>query len=103
MVGAASGPERYFMPVECRIRVKSNLRNAAKAEEAYFADHHTFTNRIGSLTGYGFNQSQNVIITAGTNETTFVITGISKKACSADSGIWYLNRSTGKITGTPCR
>jgi len=83
--------------------VKANLKIAAKAEKAYFAVHHTFTNEIGSITGYGFNQSQNVIITAGTNETTFVITGKSKKGCSTDSGIWYLNGSTGKITGTRCR
>jgi len=34
--------------------VKSNLKNAASAQEAYFVDNGTYTTNIGSLKGYGY-------------------------------------------------
>ncbi len=40
--------------------LKSDLRNLAAAEEAYFADNLTYTNVLGNL---DFNQSQGVTVT----------------------------------------
>jgi len=80
--------------------VKANIRNAATAQEFYFEATGTYTNKIGSL--IGFNQGDNVNITMEATTNTFVISGEVKKGCSVDSGIWHLDGSTGKITGTPC-
>jgi len=79
--------------------VKSNLKNAATAEEAYFVDNDTYTGTVGSLTGY--NQSTNVTMSAIGNATTFTITGVPTKGCST-GGTWSIVSSTGQIAGTPC-
>jgi len=81
--------------------VKSNLKNAATAQEAYFVDHDTYTTNIDSLTG--FNQSANVTITAEASANTFVITGKATERCKPDTGTWSINSTTGEITGTRCR
>jgi len=82
--------------------VKSRLMKATLAEEAYFTNHHTFANRIGSLTEYGFNQSDNVIINMDATTTTYVINGTMTKGCKANTGTWTFNGIDGSISGTPC-
>ena len=83
--------------------VKSNLKNVATAQEAYFVDHETYTSNIDSLKGYGYNQSYDVTMTASVTETTFIITGIATKRCKPDPGACTSNSTTGTLTGTRCR
>jgi len=88
--------------------VKSNLRNAATAQEAYFVDHDTYTTNIGSLKVVGYRQSSNVTITASATKTTYVITGTITEGCKANSGTWSItstwssNSMNESISGTPC-
>ena len=94
-----------LMPLEMRKRghdaeVKSNLRNAATSQEAYFVDNRTYTNKISSLRG--FKQSANVNITMETTKTTFVITGSTIKGCKTNTGTLTYNSTTEAINGTPC-
>jgi Tfp pilus assembly protein PilE len=81
--------------------VKSNLKNAAAAQEAYFKENSTYTNKMGSLKG--FIQSANVIITMEATTTTFIITGTVKEGCSPNTGTWTFNRTTGAVGGKPCQ
>jgi len=81
--------------------VKSNLKNAATSQEAYFVDHDIYTSNVGSLTG--FNQSANVNITMEATMTTYIITGTWTKGCKPNTGTWSFNSTTGEIDGTPCR
>ena len=87
--------------------VKSNIRNAATAQEAYFVDHNTYTSNIESLKAYGYNQSFNVTMGASATETIYIITGTATKGCEPDTGAWYFISTTGTIHtqpihGTPC-
>jgi len=81
--------------------VKSNLKNAATAQETYFENNGTYTNKIGSLRG--FNQSDNVTIAVEAPATKFVITGTMTEGCSPNTGTWTLSSADGSISGTPCR
>ncbi len=81
--------------------VRSNLRYAAKAEEAYYRDNGSYTANIGNLKG--FKQGANVAISASATATTFVITGTVKEGCKAYTGRWVIDSTTGAIDGTPCR
>jgi len=81
--------------------VKSNLKNAAKAEEAYYRVNGSYTSDIDRLSG--FNASYNITIAVEATATTFVITGTKTKGCKADTGTWFISSTTGAIDGTPCR
>ena len=80
--------------------VKSNIKNAATAQEAYFVDNDAYTSTAGSLTGY--NQSTNVTIAASGTATTFLVTGTVSSGCSGGTGTWFIDSTTGAIDGTPC-
>jgi len=81
--------------------VKSNLKHAADAEEAYYKVNGTYTANIDSLTG--FNQSDNVAIAVEATATTYVIIGIvTRRRCKPNTGTWSFNSTTGAIHGTPC-
>lgn len=81
--------------------VKSNLKNAATAEEAYFVDNDTYTSTISSTGLPGYNKSTNVTMTGASSSTTFIITGVPIKGCSS-GGTWSLSSTTGSISGSPC-
>ncbi len=81
--------------------VKSNLKSAAKAEEAYYKVNGSYTANIDRLPG--FNASSNVTIAVEATATTFVITGTAKEGCKPDTGTWSFNSTTGKFDGTRCR
>ncbi len=105
IISALKFPEAQsrFRPYRVRgydSEVKSNLKNAAAAQESYFVDHDTYTSNIGSLTG--LNQSAIVNITIEATATTFIITGTATEPCKPDTGIWSFNSTTGDINGTPC-
>ncbi|MBI4529507.1 MAG: prepilin-type N-terminal cleavage/methylation domain-containing protein [Deltaproteobacteria bacterium] len=79
--------------------VKSNLRNAAVAEEAYFVDYNVY--KSGDLAGggnpIGFNKSATVTVTADTSANLFTLTGTDTR-CTGDS--WIYRSSNGAIDGT---
>ncbi len=83
--------------------VKSNLKNLATTEEAYFVDNDIYTGGAGNtaaFTSRGFTQSANVTITAVGTQGGFTLTAGTAKGCTAVS--WSFTSGTGLITGTPC-
>jgi type IV pilus assembly protein PilA len=84
-------------------QVKSDLRNAATAEEAYFAGTQPSVYKSGAMTSgnpAGFNKSADVTSTAalvGTNG--FYITATPAN-CAAN--VWTYDSATGQITGSAC-
>ncbi len=56
----ANTKEKAYIAAE-----KSDLRNLVTAEEAYFADHTTYTMTIGGTAGVQFNSSAGVIVAIG--------------------------------------
>jgi type IV pilus assembly protein PilA len=78
-------------------QVKSDLRNAATAEEAYFAQN--FTYKSGTLTSgtpTGFNMSAPVTMSAAIGASTFLLTGTHSN-CSGVT--WTFSSSSGSIAG----
>jgi type IV pilus assembly protein PilA len=85
-------------------QVKSDLRNAATAEEAYFAAHQPSSYFAGALTGSdptfpGFNRSSNVHPTATVGTNTFYVTATHD---NCGTNVWTYDSGTGAITGNPC-
>jgi type IV pilus assembly protein PilA len=83
-------------------QVKSDLRNAATAQEAYFTQ--TFTYKGGALasnTPTGFNKSNDVAAGAVVGTNTFYITATHVSGCGSDD-TWTFTSATGQITGGPC-
>ena len=81
-------------------QVKSDLHNAAVAEEAYFVNANTYiSGTLDSTALNGFNATTTVATasTGGTN--TFNLT-----ATHANSGgtVWTYSSSGGNISGAPC-
>jgi prepilin-type N-terminal cleavage/methylation domain-containing protein len=84
-------------------QVKSDLRNAATAQEAYFGDKNTYSSDYTELLGTrGYRQSDNVTIATSGTAGGFTVTGTAKAGCAASSGTWTFNSGTGQITGTAC-
>ena len=82
-------------------QVKSDLRNAATAEEAYFTQY--FSYKSGTLangTPTGFNKSTEVNLGATVGTGTFQLSG-SHNLCT--SGVtWTFSSGNGQITGGSC-
>jgi type IV pilus assembly protein PilA len=83
-------------------QVKSDLRNAAVAQEAYFAQKSTyFAGTLDSQTPPGFNKTTGVTVVAtvpaGTN--AFSMTAVHAN-CSTNQ--WTFSSTTGQITGNAC-
>jgi type IV pilus assembly protein PilA len=83
-------------------QVKSDLRNAATAQEAYFTQF--FTYKSGAMTSNsptGFNKSNDVTSTAAvpSGANAFSITA---QHLNCASNTWTYSSQTGQITGTPC-
>jgi type IV pilus assembly protein PilA len=81
--------------------VKSNVKNAATAIEAYFVDRNTYNSALADLTARGFKKSTNVTVAVAGTTTTFLITGTATAGCGS-GGMWYIDSTTGLITGSPC-
>lgn len=81
--------------------LKSDLRNAATAQEAYFAQ--TMTYKPGALasgTPPGYNKSADITtITSQVGTNTFVLTA-THSTCTGIS--WSFNSVTGIVTGSAC-
>ncbi len=82
--------------------VKSNIKNASIAQEAYFTDKETYTSAPPDLTSWGFKQSTGINITPAGSVTTFIVTGIATAGCSTNTGVWSFASSTGITTGVAC-
>ncbi|MEE9550153.1 MAG: prepilin-type N-terminal cleavage/methylation domain-containing protein [Candidatus Binatia bacterium] len=77
-------------------QVKSDLRVAATAEEAYYLNANTYLAKSSALTSTdlpGFNKSADVTVLAGASETTFVLTATHSKCNSAD--LWTYASTSG--------
>lgn len=78
-------------------QVKSDLRNAATAQEAYFTQ--AFAYKIGAMTSNnptGYNQTNQVTMTSSGGTTAFTLTA-SHALCSGVN--WTFASSTGQIVG----
>jgi len=81
-------------------QVKSDLRNAATAQEAYFTQSFTYmSGALDSGSPEGFNRSTDVDIgsTVGTN--TFLL---SASHTNCGSNAWTYLSTTGQIAGSSC-
>ena len=84
-------------------QVRYDVKNAAIAQEAYFADMKTYAGNITDLSGSrGFRQSANVNIVASGTSGGFVVTATAISGCSSSTGTWWVDSSGGQIAGTPC-
>jgi type IV pilus assembly protein PilA len=78
-------------------QVKSDLRNAATAQEAYFTQ--AFTYKPGALssgTPTGYNQSAQVTMTSAVGTNTFLLTG-THSLCTGVN--WTFASASGAIAG----
>jgi len=82
-------------------QVKSDLRNAAVAEEAYFAAKSTYFNgALSSGTPPGFNLTTGVSLGATATATTFTL---SASHANCASGVtWTFSSGNGTINGGSC-
>ena len=81
-------------------QVKSDLRNAATGQEAYFTT--AFTYKPGVLTSgnlTGFNNTNTVQISSGGGAQTYILTATHQN-CSTN--VWTFSSTTGQITGAAC-
>jgi type IV pilus assembly protein PilA len=84
-------------------QVRYDVKNAAIAQEAYFADMKTYGGDITDLSGSrGFRQSANVNIVVSGTSGGFVVTATAISGCSSSTGTWSVDSSGGQIVGTPC-
>jgi prepilin-type N-terminal cleavage/methylation domain-containing protein len=86
-------------------QVKSDIRNVATAEEAYFVNANTYLSKASAITSGdlpGYNKSADVTVTAAGTETTFLLTATHSKCNS--SNVWTFASTTGAIgsPGTGC-
>ena len=83
-------------------QVKSDLHNAAVAEEAMFVTSNTYV-ACAACTGTslnGFNPTSNVTVNTGGGSSTFELTATHANCNSAD--LWTYTSTGGTITGGPC-
>jgi prepilin-type N-terminal cleavage/methylation domain-containing protein len=83
-------------------QVKSDLRNAAVAEEAYFAANSIYKVSSSAFTGStapGFNPTAGVTVTSAAGTNTFLLTATHSN-CSGVS--WTFSSGNGLIAGGPC-
>lgn len=81
-------------------QIKSDLRNAAVAQESYFAANTTY--KAGTLTSgtpAGFNLTNGVSLAATVGTNTFQLSA-SHANCSTTT--WTFASVTGQIAGGPC-
>ena len=84
-------------------RVKSDLKNAATAQEANYVQNSAYVNgALSSGTPAGFNLSPDVTVTSAATAGGYVLTGTATLGCAAGTGVFTLNSGTGAIAGTDC-
>jgi type IV pilus assembly protein PilA len=85
--------------------VKSDLRNAAVAQQSHFAVNGAYTDSIAELEkSHGFRRSPDVQLEITLEaEDDFQMTGKVDKKCAQGTGEWTYSTATGKIQGTSCQ
>ena len=80
-------------------QVKSDLRNAAVAQEAYFAQYSTYINAspVTSTNAPGFNATNQVTVNAVRGTNTFLMTATH---VNCPNSTWTFNSTNGTIAGT---
>jgi type IV pilus assembly protein PilA len=79
-------------------QVKSDLRNAATAQEAYFVN--AFTYRAGTpLSLTGFNPTNTVQVNSTGGAQAYTLTATHQNCGTA---VWTFSSTTGAITNTIC-
>jgi prepilin-type N-terminal cleavage/methylation domain-containing protein len=79
-------------------QIKSDLRNAATAQEAYFAN--AFTYKAGAFTSNtptGYNQTTNVTLTSSGGASAFTLTATHSLCASGEN--WTFSSGNGTIAG----
>ena len=83
-------------------KVRADLKNAAFAQEAYFAENSAY--KSGAITTgvpTGFNASPGVVVTAAVGANTYLLTGTATAGCSS-GGNFTFSSVSGRIIGTNC-
>src|SRR5262249_8965126 len=79
--------------------LKADLRNAAVAEEAYYAQNQVYkTGPLSASTLPGYNKTQEISMTAVTGTNTFILAA----AHSNCTGTWNYDSKTGVPAGPAC-
>ncbi len=79
-------------------QVKSDLRNVATAEEAYFVNANAYLSKSSAITISdlpGYNKSADVTVTAAKGTSTFLLTATHSKCLAAN--VWTFASTTGEI------
>lgn len=77
---------------------RSDLRNAAVAEEAYYARNNEYTTSVEALKDNGFRQTQGVTLTIEATRDEFSMTA-KVQGCTGE--LTY-SQSVGRISGRAC-
>ena len=83
-------------------QVKSDLRNAAVAQEAYFAANSAYkasSSAFTSSTAPGFNPTTGVAVFAGAGTNTFLLTATH---ANCGTNVWTFSSGNGQISGSAC-
>ena len=83
-------------------QVKSDLRNAAVAQEAYFAANSIYkvsSTAFTNSTAPGFNPTGGVAVTSAAGTNTFLLTATHANCASVS---WTFSSTNGLIAGGPC-
>lgn len=81
-------------------QVKSDLRNAAVAQEAYFAANSAYKTAtpMNATATPGFNPTSGVTVNSAVGTQTFLLTATHSNC----TGTWTFSSSNGLIAGGPC-
>ena len=81
-------------------QIKSDLRNAAVAEEAYFAAYTTYkaATPLTAAAAPGFNPTTGVTVNSAIGTQTFLLTATHANC----TGTWTFSSTNGSIAGGPC-
>jgi len=84
-------------------QVKSDLRNAAVAQEAYFAAKSTYLGGVTMVSGTppGFNATTGVTVIAAVVAASNAFT-LTAQHANCGGNTWTFDSSTGQITGAAC-
>ena len=86
--------------------VKSDLRNAATAEETWLTDNGAYTNSTTDLGSVGFKFSGTGNYSGGTQAMTITVTGTNQSYClqavSASGKTWHYDSAAGGLASGVC-
>ena len=83
-------------------QVKSDLRNAAVSQEAYFAANSAYkasSSAFTSSTAPGFNPTTGVNVFAAAGTNTFLLTATH---ANCGTNVWTFSSGNGQISGSSC-